>query len=197
MDNLKYHYLANSDKLDYITDAIAGSTFTSDIDNEQAGNYHYDANGSVQADSGSGMGFILYDINNLPVAEFRRDGTVIQYTYDNAGQRAIKLVGSAYTCYVPGAQGESEVLYTGATTNPTYLVRGNDLLGQARRNGPALTRYYYLKDHLGTNRMTVGGIVRSWPMISAGRFRSGQRRWERASVYRTASSWTAPPGTTS
>ena len=30
-------------------------------------------------------------------------------------------------------------------------------MGQARRSGPAITRYYYLKDHLGTNRMTVRG----------------------------------------
>ena len=157
MDNLKYHYLANSNRLDYIADGVASGTFTSDIDNEQPGNYHYDANGNVQADSGSGMGFILYDINNLPVAEYRRDGTAIQYTYDNSGQRAIKLVNSAYTWYIPGASGVSEVLYANATTNPTYLVHGNDVVAQVKRTGPALTRYYYLKDHLGTNRMTVRG----------------------------------------
>jgi RHS repeat-associated protein len=103
------------------------------------------------------MGFIIYDINNLPVAEFRRDGTAIQYAYDNNGQRATKLVGSAYTWYVPGADGKTEVLYNNSTTNPTYNVFGNDNTGQVRRTGPALTRYYYLKDHLGTNRMTVQG----------------------------------------
>ena len=42
-------------------------------------------------------------------------------------------------------------------TNPgiiTHNIWGNDLVGQVRRNG-SLTRYYHLKDHLGSVRVTV------------------------------------------
>ncbi len=42
-------------------------------------------------------------------------------------------------------------------TTPTYNIWGNDHIGQVRRNGSTLTRYYYLKDHLGSIRATVKG----------------------------------------
>lgn len=40
---------------------------------------------------------------------------------------------------------------------PVYNVWGLDNLGQVRRSGSTLTRYSYLKDHLGSIRMTVNG----------------------------------------
>jgi hypothetical protein len=37
----------------------------------------------------------------------------------------------------------------------THKIWGNDNLGQVKRDGTTWTRCYYLKDHLGTIKMTV------------------------------------------
>ena len=97
MDNLKYRYVANSNRLDYITDGVASSTFTTDIDNQLSGAYRYDGNGNVQSDTSRGIALIVYDIDNLPVSEYRTDGTVIQYAYDGIGTRVREELWDLHT----------------------------------------------------------------------------------------------------
>jgi len=70
-------------------------------------------------------------------------------------------------------------------TNPgiiTHNIWGNDLVGQVRRNG-GLTRYYHLKDHLGSIRVTVDAAGNAvayddydpWGMLMDGRsYNAGQ-----------------------
>ena len=70
-------------------------------------------------------------------------------------------------------------------TNPgiiTHNIWGNDLVGQVKRNG-SLTRYYHLKDHLGSVRVTVDASGNSvayddydpWGMLMDGRsYNAGQ-----------------------
>jgi hypothetical protein len=48
MDNLTYAYAAGTNRLRHISDAVAAGSFATDIDNQQADNYAYDANGSMQ-----------------------------------------------------------------------------------------------------------------------------------------------------
>ncbi len=96
------------------------------------------------------------------------------------GNRVSKNDGTVQTNYIQGADGKSEAVRTSTQTNPTYNIWGGELIGQVRRSGAGLRRYYYLKDHLGSNRVTVqGGDV-----IQADDF-SG-----------TLSQWTTPPGCT-
>jgi RHS repeat-associated protein len=70
-----------------------------------------------------------------------------------------KTVGAGSpTWYVGGADGKTEVVYAGSTSNPSYNVFGaNGLIGQVKRTGAALNRIYHLKDHLGSVRVTVRG----------------------------------------
>ena len=70
-------------------------------------------------------------------------------------------------------------------TNPgiiTHNIWGNDLVGQVKRNG-GLTRYYHLKDHLGSIRVTVDAAGNAvayddydpWGMLMDGRsYNAGQ-----------------------
>jgi RHS repeat-associated protein len=99
------------------------------------------------------------------VTEYKQNGTVIQYTYDANQVRVQKLVGSIPTYYIAGADGKTEVIATSTQTAPTYTTwAGVQNVGQVKRNGATLTRYYYVKDHLGNTRMTVAstGTVDSY-----------------------------------
>jgi RHS repeat-associated protein len=151
MDNLSYSYAAGTNRLASITNSVGSVTQT----------YTYDANGNATSDSYRGIGFIIYDINNLPVTVYKSSGATVQYYYDATGNRIQKYDGSANTWYVLGADGKTEVITTATTTSPTYTM---DNLGQILRNGTTLTRYYYLKDHLGSIKMMVdaSGNVQSY-----------------------------------
>ena len=103
------------------------------------------------------------------------------YAYDASDARIHSSGSSKY--YVNGANGQTEAVVD--VTNPgiiTHNIWGNDLVGQVRRNG-SLTRYYHLKDHLGSIRVTVdasGNRVASddydpWGMLMDGRsYNAGQ-----------------------
>ena len=161
MDNLKYRYIAGTNRLEYISDGVAAGAFSTDIDNQASGAYRYDNNGSMQADSSRNIALVVNDLNNLPLVEYKRDGTVIQYSYDGSGNRVQKTVGAAYTWYVGGPDPKTEVIYSGSTSDPVYNIWSGENIGQSKRSGTTLTRYYYLKDHLGDVRVTVtaaGGV---------------------------------------
>jgi RHS repeat-associated protein len=151
MDNLSYSYTAGTNRLASITNSVGSATQT----------YTYDANGNATSDSYRGIAFIIYDINNLPVTVYKTSGAIVQYYYDAIGNRIQKYDGSANTWYVQGADGKTEVITTATTTAPTYTM---DNAGQILRNGSTLTRYYYLKDHLGSIKMMVdaSGNVQSY-----------------------------------
>jgi RHS repeat-associated protein len=75
-------------------------------------------------------------------------------------ERCSKFDGSATTLYVNGSDGKTETLVSNSAYW-TYNLWGLDNVGQSKRSGSALTRYYYVKDHLGDTRVTVntsGGI---------------------------------------
>lgn len=124
--------------------------------------YSYDKNGNVAKDQSKNISLIIYDINNLPVTVYTPTQE-IRYSYDGAGNRIRKQIinttsGAVLSdvYYVNGADGKTEAVawsYTGS--NYTYNIWGNDLIGQIRTGIETINRFYYLKDHLGTIRMTV------------------------------------------
>ncbi len=177
MDSLSYKYLANTNRLDYIWDTVAAAIFPTDIDNQSTGAYAYDGNGNVKADASRGVALVVYDMNNLPVSEYLTNGTLIQYAYDASGMRVQKIVGAGSPVwYVGGADGKTDVVYNGSTSNPCYNLfgAGGGLIGQVKRSGTSLSRQYHLKDHLGTVRVTLspsmvvenfGGDLSQWTTV--------------------------------
>ena len=157
MDRLKYRYLANSNRLDSIHDVVASGSFSSDIDNQPAHNYQYDGNGNVSAALGDSIGCILYDLNNQPTGAytFKTSQASVTFRYDANGMRTQKAQGSATISYILGLGGTTEAVVTGSTSVLYNFWAGAENVGQAKRSGSTLSRYYYLKDHLGSTRVSV------------------------------------------
>jgi RHS repeat-associated protein len=157
MDNLGYTYATGTNRLRHISDAVAPGTFSSDIDNQVTDNYNYDANGSMQKDLQRDVAFVVNDIHNLPVSMWKAStGQELKYYYDTEGKRIRKDVGST-EYYVNGPGGETEVVVKSDGSGATYNILGRDNLGQVKRSSTTFARFYYLKDHLGTIKMTVDG----------------------------------------
>ena len=87
--------------------------------------------------------------------------------YDNDAyrRRVRKSIGSSnYNFYFRGANGKAEVVcHVPYSSDLTYNIWGNGgNIGQVNVVSKSDTRYYYLKDHLGSIRMTVdasGNVV--------------------------------------
>lgn len=158
MDELTYHYNAGSNKLQYVTDAVSSTAYAGDLDSQPSNNYAYDGNGNMIQDLEKGIGYVLYDINNLPIRVCKTNGDVIDYIYDSRGERAKKIAANFSTWYINGVGSKTSFIKT-SNINDSYTVNlyGNDAIGQARVVGGVPIRYYYLKDHLGSIRATING----------------------------------------
>ena len=148
-----YRYVSGKNRLDYIADGYE----------EEYYYYTYDDNGNVTSDELREIAFIIYDIDNLPVTVYKTDEEQ-QYSYDVSGNRVRKyVVGGTDNYYVSDYDGRTAaVLNAPSGSDFTYNIWGLDNIGQARVINSAETRYYYLKDHLGSIRMTVnttGGVL--------------------------------------
>jgi uncharacterized protein RhaS with RHS repeats len=116
--------------------------------------YSYDGNGNMMYDPNNTVKFIIYDNDNMPLVVYK-GSQKIEYAYDAQGACISKRVGSTPTYYVNGADGKTEsVTNEGVSVLYRYNIWGNDLIGHVRLYTTA-TRYYYLKDHLGSIRATV------------------------------------------
>jgi RHS repeat-associated protein len=67
-----------------------------------------------------------------------------------------KIANGVSTYYVNNAAGQTELVQKGASNSVyTYNIYGKDNIGQVLRDFVSISRYYYLKDHLGSVRVTV------------------------------------------
>ena len=99
----------------------------------------------------------------MPLSQYKKNGTVIQYAYDVNGSRVQKYAsGGTNTYYINDPTGKTEAVQTGTANSVyTYNIWGNDMLGQVKDNAGSLSRFYYLKDHLGDIKMVLnqsGGV---------------------------------------
>ena len=156
MDDLTYYYVGN--QLQAVNDAIAATTTTIDFDeiNNREGSdtdpeYDYDANGNMIEDENKGITAVTYNILNLPSKVDFGSGDYIEYLYDAAGVKLQKKVYhnsslSKTVDYLGGVQYEDDVLQF-LTTGEGRVLYDN--------TGDTYTYQYFLKDHLGNNRITV------------------------------------------
>jgi len=168
-DNQVFEYNSNTNQLNQIRDYATSSISTTDIDYQNADNYIYDDNGNMIQDEQQGIGFILYNVHNMPIKMYYTNGDVIEYIYDVNGNRVTKKVedDNILWNYAYGANGNVEARIKENGNPPTHIKHnlwGNDLVGIREYISYYSTtdeKFYYLKDHLGSIKVRVdeNGIV--------------------------------------
>ena len=173
IDNLSYNYHGN--QLLKVDDAAVGPYYQGAfhfVDGaDEAVEYEYDANGNLVRDLNKGIISISYDLNNQPRKIEYNDGRNVSYLYDAEGS---KLSVSYNLTAMSSAQPQMPVMQSSnvASANVSNGQKTIDYCGNIIYDGEetmilndvgyalydkdnTLTFHYYLKDHLGNNRVVV------------------------------------------
>ena len=152
IDNLTYTYQGN--QVVKIDDQVEDPTYKGvfnfmDGANEEI-EYEYDKNGNLVKDLNKNISKIEYNLLNLPSKITFGDGKTITYVYDASG---VKLLASYKTAHPASSH---TIAYCG------NMIYEDDTFKQVLFDGGYITftdnramYHYYLKDHLGNNRVVV------------------------------------------
>jgi len=165
IDQLTYGYIANSNRLAKVTDAIVTADNGKlgdfkDGTNGTTDDYTYDVNGNMLTDKNKKIDWIDYNYLNLPQGITIKDNSnvtnTIIYKYDAAGNKLQKEV-------YPGAVPPGKItLYMGASVFQDDILQftgheeGRIRFKPVEGSVPASFVYdYFIKDHLGNVRMVL------------------------------------------
>lgn len=173
IDNLSYSYHGN--QLLKVDDAAVGPYYQGAfhfVDGaDEAVEYEYDANGNLVRDLNKGIISISYDLNNQPRKIEYNDGRNVSYLYDAEGsklsvsynltamssaQPQMPVMQSSNVASANMSNGQKTIEYCGniICDGDETMILNN--VGYALYNKDNnLSFYYYLKDHLGNNRVVV------------------------------------------
>ena len=152
IDNVSLYYIGN--QLIHADDAVTGPDYAGAFHFRDSNGYQwdteyeYDKNGRLTRDRNKGIWQIQYNLLNLPSKTTFSDGGSINYQYSASGKKQM-VWGSA-----PG-QGSKSQFYLG---NYVYGNGVKQLLvdgGYVTFSGTTPQYHFYVKDHLGNNRMVV------------------------------------------
>ena len=112
----------------------------------QTNEYTYDANGNMTKDLNKNILSIQYNLLNLPQNMSFGNGNTAEYAYNAAGER----LSTSYGNLTSGV-----TFYNSANYFYTYGAISNILIdgGYITLSGSTPVYHYYLKDHLGSNRV--------------------------------------------
>jgi YD repeat-containing protein len=112
MDNLSYHYNANTNQLNHVEDGVPAVNYAEDIDGQNSDYYQYDAIGNLISEGSSSISWNVYG----KIAGITKSGgPTIAYSYDAAGNRISKTVGDQLTVYVRDGSGNVMSVYEKST----------------------------------------------------------------------------------
>ena len=175
-------YMRYGNQLEWVSDEIRGpycaGTFHFVDGADESLEYAYDANGNMILDMNKGIVSISYDVNNRPIQITFEDGRYIVYVYDAEGNKlSVSYNLTAMTSAQPqmAAMEAQDVVsanqemgittrnYCGNIVYDKGLVTVLNDVGYAECDESGdVSYYYYLKDHLGNNRVVLdsNGSVR-------------------------------------
>ena len=173
IDNLSYNYHGN--QLLKVDDAAVGPYYQGAfhfVDGaDEAVEYEYDANGNLVRDLNKGIISISYDLNNQPRKIEYNDGRNVSYLYDAEGsklsvsynltamssaQPQMPVMQSSDVASANVSNGQKTIEYCGNIIydgDETMIL--NDVGYALYNKDNNLSFHYYLKDHLGNNRVVV------------------------------------------
>jgi RHS repeat-associated protein len=180
IDNLKYNYIAGTNKLKNVTD-ISYSTanvgdFKTNPTHPQYGvknslnaaspqasfdaitDYAYDANGNINIDNNKGITSITYNYLNLPQTITITGKGSITYTYDAGGSKIKKEVAEngqpmKTTLYLGGTVFENDIMQFIGYEEGRIRFKPTVLNAVGTVSTPASFAYdFVIKDHLGSTR---------------------------------------------
>lgn len=181
MDDFTYSYPdPNNNRLDAVGDNAPDGNYTTDLDNEAAGNYAYLADGNLKQDAKAEIQNISWNVQNK-VRHVRRlassDQPDLEFRYGPGGQRTVKIAkprngGNAsseaqwtYTYYIHDAQGNPMAIYE-RTTNALghvgdpltdRLVEGDVPVYGGKRLGTWASTRTYDRPFTSTTAYTMAG----------------------------------------
>jgi len=148
VDNLTFTYSGN--QVTRIEDSSNDPTYNGAFNfvdgASQTNEYTYDANGNMTKDLNKNILSIQYNLLNLPQNMSFGNGNTAEYAYNAAGER----LSASYGNLTSGV-----TFYYSANYFYTYGSISNILIdgGYITLNGSTPIYHYYLKDHLGSNRV--------------------------------------------
>lgn len=173
IDNLSYSYHEN--QLLKVDDAAVGPYYQGAfhfVDGaDEAVEYEYDANGNLVRDLNKGIISISYGLNNQPCKIEYNDGRNASYVYDAEGnklsvsynltamssaQPQMPVMQSSDVASANVSNGQKTIEYCGNIIydgDETMIL--NDVGYALYNKDNNLSFHYYLKDHLGNNRVVV------------------------------------------
>jgi len=169
VDDLVLEHVGN--QLTRITDSGTNGSFYGDEEffkntNVSVNSCAYDANGNRLYDSNSNIWGIRYNLLNLPDAMQFYQGHQTNYTYSATGAK-LKVIDKTVP---PGAELPVTSLNTVLTSPSVSMITTTDYVGNMIYENGTLKRiltpvgywqagtyYYFLKDHLGSNRVVMTG----------------------------------------
>ena len=148
IDNLSFTYTGN--QVTRIEDSSNDPTYNGAFNfvdgASQTNEYTYDANGNMTKDLNKNILSIQYNLLNLPQNMSFGNGNTAEYAYNAAGER----LSTSYGNLTSGV-----TFYNSANYFYTYGAISNILIdgGYITLSGSTPVYHYYLKDHLGSNRV--------------------------------------------
>ncbi|MGV0752403.1 DUF6443 domain-containing protein [Empedobacter brevis] len=163
IDDLKYDYQANSNKLLNVSDDKTEDGFndknkyTGTTANDARNDYMYDANGNLIQDLNKGITKISYNYLNLPTEVLWGNGDKISYAYDASGAKLAKYVlknmlsSGESTYYMNGFQYSQEA-GKGSQSVLQFFPTAEGYVNVT--DGTAFNYVYNYTDHLGNVRLS-------------------------------------------
>ncbi|MEO8666753.1 MAG: RHS repeat-associated core domain-containing protein, partial [Ignavibacteria bacterium] len=134
MDSLNYKYYANNNQLSQVRDNVSATKYTTDIDNQNANNYTYDAIGNMTSEAAENITNIKWNVYGK-ILNITKSGAVTRYVYDASGNRTMKQTTTDTTVYVRDASGNVMSVYTkpaaGTLSQTEMHLYGSSRLGIA------------------------------------------------------------------